>query len=168
LLTDFVAKFSTVVDIGLQQNLFSVISYGRQAFLRFGLTKHIDRPSLLRAINAVPYTGGNTNTAAALKILQDHSLLGLRDGYRHVVIVITDGLSGNSVATAVVASDLHSTNVYDIFSIGVANARAQELLTIASREENVFLSDNFAAATLEEFAKEILLISCSSKYCNIL
>lgn len=163
LLKEFVAKIATVVDIGTKQNLFSVISYSEKAHLRFPLRKFIHRRTLLRGIRAIPYTGGNTNTAAALTLLQDHSLLGLRDGYRHVVVVVTDGLSRKPVNTAIIAADLHATNVYDIFALGVLNANLQELQAIASQDEYVFISNNFAAATLEEYAKQLLSMLCSSK-----
>ena len=163
LLREFVAQISSSLNIGLQRNLVSVISYANSASLHFGLTRHTDKSSLLQAIRAVPYTGGSTNTAAALRLLQSNPSLGLRNGYRHIVVFLTDGRSSDTNETLRIASQIHSTNVYDIISIGIGNANVQELEGIASDIDFVFMTVNLSlSAALDDHANRILLILCSS------
>jgi len=168
LLREFVAQISSSLNIGLQRNLVSVISYADSASLHFGLTRHTDKSSLLQAIRAVPYTGGGTNTAAALQLLQNNPSLGLRNGYRHIVVFLTDGRSNNRRETLRIASQIHSTNIYDIISIGIGNANVQELEGIASDIDFVFITVNFTlSAALDNHANKILLLFCSSMYITL-
>ena len=158
-------QISSSLDIDLQRNLVSVISYADSASLHFGLTRHTDKSSLLQAIRAVPYTGGGTNTAAALQLLQNNPSLGLRNGYRHVVVFLTDGRSSDTRETLRIASQIHSTNIYDIISIGIGNANVQELEGIASDIDFVFMTVNLTlSAALDDHANRILLILCPSMY----
>ena len=164
LIREFVAQISSSLEIGLQRNLVSVISYADSASLHFGLTRHTDKSSLLQAIRAVPYTGGGTNTAAALQLLQNNPSLGLRNGYRHIVVFLTDGRSSDTRETLRIASQIHSTNIYDIISIGIGNANVQELEGIASDSNFVFMTVNFTlSAALNDYANRILMLVCSSK-----
>ena len=160
-------NISSEINIGIDRNLVAVISYANSASLHFGLKHYTDKASLLTAIRAVPYTGGGTNTAAALQLLQNNTSLNLRNGSRHIVIVLTDGHSSDTDETLRIASHLHSTNVYDIFTIGIGNANVQELYGIASHNDSVFMSVNVTlSAVLDDHANRILLILCSSMYIN--
>ena len=140
-----------------------MISYADSASLHFGLTRHTDKSSLLQAIRAVPYTGGGTNTAAALQLLQNRTSLGLRNGYRHIVVFLTDGRSNDKNATLRIASQIHSTNIYDIISIGIGNINLQELEGIASNIDFVFLTANLnLSVALNDYVNSLVMI-CSSK-----
>ena len=157
------AQISSSLNIGLQNNLVAVISYASSASLHFGLTRHTDKSSLLQAIRAVPYTGGGTNTAAALQLLQNNPSLGLRNGYRHIVILLTDGHSSDTSETLRIASQIHSTNTYDIITIGIGNANIQELEGIASDIDFAFITVNLTlSAALNDLANRILLIFFTS------
>ena len=169
LLKYFVTNISSAINIGLQENLVAVISYSDNATLNFGLTSYTEKSSLLQAIRAVPYTGGGTNTAAALQLLQSNTLLGLRNRYPNIAIVLTDGRSNNGSETLRVASNLHATNLYDILTIGVVGRRyyrtnLEELKGIASHNDYAFVSSNFTAAVLQNYAENIVTTLCFSKY----
>ena len=152
------AQISSSLNIGLQSNLVAVISYANSASLHFGLTRHTDKSSLLQAIRSVPYTGGGTNTAAALRLLQSNPSLGLRNGYRHIVILLTDGYSSDTNETLGIASQIHSENTYDIITIGIGNANVQELEGIVSDIDLVFITVNSnLSAALDGYANRILL-----------
>jgi len=155
---DFVVSMSSTLNIGLQQNLVSVITYGSSPTLHFNLRRYTYQSSLLRAIRAIQHTGpGLTNTAAALQLLKGTYSLGLRSGYRHIAVVLTDGRSNSRTETMRTASSLHST--YHILAVGVGdNANLQELQGIASQSNYVFKSaTTFSATTLKTFKTSILL-----------
>ena len=164
LLKEFVARVSSALGIGLQRSLVSVISYAHSASLHFGLTRHTDKSSLLQAIRAVPFTGGGTNTAAALQLLQNNTSLGLRNGYRHIAVLLTDGRPSDTSETLRIASQIHSTNIYAMITIGIGNADVQELERIATYDDFVFMTvDVYVFVALNNHANRILMLVCSSK-----
>ena len=60
-----------------------------------------------------------------------------------ILIVVTDGHSGDRHATETSAQSLHNTNI-NVFAIGIGgNIDNSELEIIASKTENVYNVDNF-------------------------
>lgn len=104
----------------------------------FGLDRYGNKSSLMSAINAVPYSGGGTNTGYALKQLREHefSRQFTRPSVAHVVIVVTDGLSQFPLETAKEAAKLKKSGTY-VFAVGVGdNIDHEELSNIASPPDN--------------------------------
>ena len=164
LIREFVANISSALDIGLQRSLVGVILFSSNTRLAFNVTQHTDEASLLTAIDNLPYSGGGTNTAAAIDFLrtagQPGGALNLRNGYTHVAMLITDGRSNSQQATITAASNLHSSNIYNqVYAIGVSGADATELNAIASDPSLVFFTSDFdseSVAALEESVTEQL------------
>ena len=167
LLRQLVQQISTGLDIGLQRSLVGVIQFSGSVSLQFGVTQHTDQTSLLTAISNLPYRGGGTNTAGALDFLrttgQPGGALNLRDGFTHVAIVVTDGVSSSQSATLNAASTLHASGIYDqVYAVGVSGADTTELNAIASDPSLVFFDSNFDSAAIAALEQSVTqqLMSC--------
>ena len=56
--------------------------------------------------------------------------MGLRDGRRHIAILVTDGESNDRNETLDAAEELHAANVFQVYAAGVGNADIIELEAI--------------------------------------
>jgi len=168
LIRNFVAKISQRLDVGPQNSLAGVILFGGGAEIHFGLQENLNQTELLAAIADIPYTNWKgTFTHAALKLLLDGARdgqLGLRDGYPHVAIVVTDGKSTSKPRslTTDAAVALHDANIYQVYTAGVgSDVNVRELQNIASDPSLAFLIDNFDVKGIEELEQSI-----SDQLCN--
>ena len=106
------------------------------------------------------------NTDEALRLLlltaQDGQL-GLRNGSLKIAIVITDGQSNDMSATFVAADELNSSNIFDVYAVGVGTANQTELERIASSPDLVFSTNNFDINGLQQLVDAILPQLCAGK-----
>ena len=89
--------------------------------------------------------------------------LGLRDDPLKVAIVMTDGQSNSPSATLSAANELHASNIFDVYAVGVGGADLTELRGIASSSEFVFFTDSFDSVGLQQLHNEILSQLCFGK-----
>ncbi|KAK1888551.1 Collagen alpha-1(XII) chain, partial [Dissostichus eleginoides] len=98
----------------------------------FNLKTHLTRPTLLRAIAALEYKGGNTRTGDALNYLLNNSFSeasGARKAFPKVLVIITDGKSEDPVENY--ARQLRSRGV-EIFVLGIQQANEEQMKLMAS------------------------------------
>ena len=136
-----------------------VILFSSAAHIEFNLTAHTSLDALLSAIRTLPYSGGQTNTDDALRLLlhtAQNGGLGLRDDSLHSAIVITDGESDSPSATRSIANTLHDSNIFDVYAVGIDGASLTELNAIASSPEFVFFTNSFNSDSLQQLAVELL------------
>ena len=138
MIREFTEEISMLLDIGIQRSLVGVILFSGSASVHFPVTRHTDESTLFPALNpGLPYSGGGTNTAAALNLLrtaaaQPNGALDLRSGYVPIAIVVTDGQSNDRTATLNAARALHASNIYDqVYAVGVSGADVTELNAVA-------------------------------------
>ena len=100
LIKNFVTSTFPVVNISAECSHAAVILFARDAMIRFDLNEYTDVTSLTNAVNEIVYseideqTRTGTNTPSTLDLLRIAGLdgrLGLRDGFVHIGVVITDG-----------------------------------------------------------------------------
>jgi len=168
MIREFTEQISMLLDIGIQRSLVGVILFSNDATIHFPITQHTDASTLLPALNpGLPYSGGGTDTFDALDLLRTaggDGRLGLRLGYVHIAIVVTDGASSNLGATLSAASALHASNIYDqVYAVGVSGARMTELEAIASDPSLVFFTTNFDNAAIRALQLGLTQELCNSK-----
>ncbi|XP_073488307.1 collagen alpha-1(XIV) chain isoform X1 [Aquarana catesbeiana] len=134
-----------MADIGPEGTQVGVAQYSDDARTEFKLNSHKNKASLLAAINAISYKGGNTKTGRAIKHVREDIFTvesGMRKGVPRVLVVITDGRSQDETVTF--ANQMHLEG-FSIFAIGVADADYSELVNIGSKpsERHVFFVDDF-------------------------
>ena len=149
LIIQFIKDTVQLFPIGLQDSLVGVILFSNDATLHFNVQTHIEITTLLTALDSLPYDGGNTNQAAALELLlssaQDGTM-GLRPGYPHIAILITDGISTvNPEQTVPIAQQIHASNIFQsLLAVGITNeVDHNELVAIATDSSCVFYSTTF-------------------------
>lgn len=152
------AKFADQFTIGPKNVQIGVTTFATTFHPQFYMNKYHDKASLVSAIKAVPYQSGNTHTAEALKWVDQHAFTtaaGDRPGVVNILIVMTDGQSGNPPQTVIEAAKLHGHNIR-VFAIGIGNGiRRTELEKIASDNAHVFTVTNFdALSTLQAELKK--------------
>ncbi|KAM9307563.1 collagen alpha-1(XIV) chain [Gastrophryne carolinensis] len=139
-----------------------VVQYSDDARTEFKLNSHNNKESLLAAIQAISYKGGNTKTGRAIKHVREDLLKaesGMRKGVPRVLVVITDGRSQDE--TIKIASELHLEGV-SIFAIGVADADYNELVNIGSKpsERHVIFVDDFDG--FKKIEDELITFVCEA------
>ncbi|XP_040928277.1 collagen alpha-1(VII) chain isoform X3 [Betta splendens] len=143
---DFMFRVATYFPvIGPQGTQIAVVHYSDEPRTEFRLSDFKDRSSVLRAIRALRYKGGNTRTGKGIGfVLQElfQESLGMRQDVAHVMVLITDGRAQDNV---VPPSRIARALGVSMLAIGVSNADVDELSKIAAPTsyKNIFYSPTF-------------------------
>ncbi|KAL4649016.1 collagen alpha-1(XII) chain-like isoform X1 [Arapaima gigas] len=135
----FIGAMAGAFDIGEDKTRVGVVQYSTDTRTEFNLNQYFRRGELLRAINSLPYKGGNTMTGDALDFLLRNSFTeaaGARKGFPKIAVVITDGKSQDPVQDY--AQKLRNAGV-EIFTLGIKGADEEELRLIASTPYNTHI-----------------------------
>ena len=157
------------LQIGPNNTRVAVITYSTNVRLLFNLNTHRDNESLIQAIRRIPYTGGLTNTAEAIKVLRSGILsetLGVRPSNEttQIAIIMTDGRSNLPNVTKEEAELLHNETDFKVFAVGVGDAvDLDELNNIASSTAFALRIANFSGEELQRFEDQIKQQTCSCK-----
>ena len=145
---NFVIAMVNNMDIGVDHVQIGAVTFSFFADLEFYLKSYLDKSSLLDAIAKIDYTSGTTNTAEALEFVREYMFQpsnGARENVTKMVIVITDGKSNVKAETLAQAELLKQTGA-EVFALGIGATGGideEEINTMATNKENVFLIDNF-------------------------
>ena len=134
-----------VFTISRSYTRFAVVVYSSRASKIFGFNRYTNRPSLLRAIGRIRYTGGGTKTGYAVSYTYQNVLRYSRRRNK-VVIILTDGRSYDNVARP--AQRLRRRGI-KILSFGVGKKYSmRQLLQMSASRRDVFTADfrNLASA----------------------
>ncbi|KAG7272281.1 hypothetical protein CRUP_018579 [Coryphaenoides rupestris] len=143
---DFIFRAATYFPlIGPQGTQIAIVPFSNEPRIEFRLNAFKDRNSLLRAIRALRYGGGNTRTGQSISfVLEDlfQESQGMRREVAHVLVLITDGRAQDDVLPP---SRMARALGVSIVTVGVANADLEELKLIAAPTsyKNVFFSPTF-------------------------
>ena len=161
---DFVKNFiSSGITIGQDKDQVGVIIFSNDAQVVFNLSTYQNQAQMLSAISSIPYIGGGTNTAAALRQLIDEGFtegggarLDLKTVLR-VAIVMTDGKSNvNPSDTPIAAKRVHDFRPSIlVYAVGVTSSVNQaELNEIATSPDFVENLESFDDSLLKEYQEE--------------
>lgn len=173
LVRHFAESISISLKFGSPNSSVGVILFDSFARIAFDLEEHTSIETLLPAINpGLPYSGRfSTNTADALKLLLTSSLdsangsknvIGLRDNTTNIAIVFTAGRSRSTFSTRIAATQLHATNIYDVYAVGIDRYDFSELRTIASDPSLVFAGSSFFSSFRVQQLEQLVI----NKLCN--
>ena len=182
LMKNFVKNTSYLMNISAECSRAAVILFARDATIRFDLNEYTDENNLTNAVNEIVYskidkqTRTGTNTPSALDLLRIAALdgrLGLRDGFVHIGVVITDGRPdlnhlniSRTIArerTETAGNRLREAEIYDqIYAIGIEGNDSLEktLRLIADPEDQVFSIDGFDKEMFAELERNISIHFC--------
>ncbi|XP_012942445.2 collagen alpha-1(XX) chain [Aplysia californica] len=157
---DFAANLTQNFDLGPDDVRFGGVIFSDTAEKLFDLKDYSDHENLSQAIKKAKYMGKMTSTDLALTMVA-HGMFekvnGGRDNARKIVIVMTDGESTFRDKTKTAADKLKKQGV-TIISIGIADAKEQELKDIASGPDDVFQVAGFSA--LDRIANTVADRTC--------
>ncbi len=129
------------------------------------MNEYKDTSSVTQAVSNIPYGGGGTNTAGALRATLENAFTEANGG-RHttsglprVVVVVTDGRSNNFSNTMTAAAELHEEGII-VFAIGIAGANEAELAVIATRPSYVEFTDTFDPIRLRALQADVSIEAC--------
>ena len=140
---------------------FGLSTFASSYTTRFYLSSYTRQSDYLSAIGQVSYSSGGTRLGGALQqILNDQfkEERGLRpdvEGVPRILIVLTDGKSGDSVS--IPAKNVRDENIV-IYAVGIANYELPQLQEIASSESHVYTLSTFSE--LDKFISTLTSSTC--------
>ncbi|XP_064195946.1 collagen alpha-1(XII) chain isoform X2 [Anguilla rostrata] len=157
----FIAAMAGAFDIGEDKTRVGVVQYSTDTRTEFNLNQYFKRGELIRAINNLPYKGGNTMTGDAMDYLLKNTFTeaaGARQGFPKVAMIITDGKSQDPVEDY--AKKLRNSGV-EIFVLGIKEADVDELKQMASTpySSHVYNVPNFNL--IKEVQRKLIGHVCS-------
>uniref|UniRef100_A0A8C1WHY9 Collagen alpha-1(XII) chain n=1 Tax=Cyprinus carpio TaxID=7962 RepID=A0A8C1WHY9_CYPCA len=158
----FIAAMANAFDLGEDKTRVGVVQYSTDTRTEFNLNQYFKKAELLRAINSLPYKGGNTMTGEALDHLLKNMFTeaaGARKVFPRVAVVITDGKSQDPVEGH--AKKLKNAGV-EIFTLGIKEADEEELKQMSSTpyRTHVYTVPNFDMIKAVE--KSLITQVCTS------
>uniref|UniRef100_A0A665U1F7 VWFA domain-containing protein n=1 Tax=Echeneis naucrates TaxID=173247 RepID=A0A665U1F7_ECHNA len=160
---NFLRNVIKSLDIGPKKVQIGVAQYSNDPHQEFLLKDHVDKKSLLAAVDKIPYRGGGTETGKALSFAMNQYFApaaGSRASQQvpQIAVVVTDGASADDVSGP--AESLRAQGVY-VYAIGVGAANKRELETIANvpPEHFLFTIDNYPA--LDQIRTRLLTTVCT-------
>lgn len=160
----FLRNVVTGLEIGPDKVRVGLAQYSSDPYQEFLLKDHMNKMSLLAALDTFPYRKGGTETGKAMEFIRTQyftQVAGSRADQRvpQIAVVITDGESTDDVILP--AKHLREKGVI-VFGVGVGQINPYQLESIANRPTNsyMFTIDNFQA--LQRLTDGLLRTVCSS------
>ncbi|KAE8283773.1 Collagen alpha-1(XII) chain Fibrochimerin Precursor [Larimichthys crocea] len=141
----FVAKIVSGFDIGPDKVQIGLTLFSNTVETKWHLNTHRTKESLLKAIYDLQQRGGGTETGSALKHVLHNNFrpdVGMRADSRKVLLLITDGESQDETRTP--SQHLKDTGI-QVYTIGVRDADKNELLSIVSNRDALYIVDDFSS-----------------------
>ncbi|RXM31571.1 Coatomer subunit gamma-2 [Acipenser ruthenus] len=125
--------------------IVAIVHYSDNPRIEFHLNQFKDRNSVLRAIRAVHYGGGNTKTGRGIGYVLKEVFqvsVGMRQNVPHVLVLVTDGRAQDDVAPP--ARFAHVLGIR-VLAVGVGSADVEELKKVVfpGNFKNVFFANTF-------------------------
>lgn len=112
--------------------------YSSRARKVFGFNSYNNKRQLMRAIDRIPYFRRGTRTGYALSYAQRSLFRGRHRRRKQLLIVMTDGRSGDRVRGSALA--LHRAGV-ETFAVGIGkNYDIRQLIQIATTRRHVYVA----------------------------
>ncbi|KAH9505732.1 hypothetical protein Btru_055646 [Bulinus truncatus] len=140
--TDFIDSFS----LGLDDVRFGAVMFNKYSIKRYDLKDHHNPLQAAYALKDIAYPDvKGTNTHLALNQVLSYEMFseasGGRDKVEDVVVVLTDGRSGQPTLTQEEVDKLHAANI-TIIAVGIGKVNTEELSRMATKSMKVFSTEN--------------------------
>ena len=156
----FIEDIVFEMNIGINNSRVAVILFDDFPRLIFNLNQFTDINSLITSIRRLPYApfSRRKDISGALNLLlttAQNGALGIRSDSRQIAIFLTDGIQNDDIAPSLAA--FAAANIFQVYSVGVDNARLDQLNLIAlNNSDNVYYHSNFTEISLITIAKNII------------
>lgn len=135
---NFVKRLVASFKISRRYTHVGVVVYSSRARKVFGFNRYYRKRQLMKAIDRVPYFRRGTRTGYALSYAQRYLFRGRSRRRKDLLIVMTDGKSGDRVRGRALA--LHRSGIVT-FAVGIGkNYNVRQLIQIASSRKHVYVA----------------------------
>ncbi|XP_063427268.1 collagen alpha-1(XIV) chain-like [Mytilus trossulus] len=163
---EFINNSLSQFVIGYNDALVGVVTFSTRPYEQFKLNAFLDKPALKYAITKIPYLAGNTHTAEAINFVNNNMFIpssGDRPDAQNVLVVLTDGHSGDPSKTLQEANRLKQRNTV-IIAVGIGSGVSKsELNGLVSDPSNVFFVNDFNA--LKQIHDVVHSVACNLGPC---
>ncbi|KAH9505736.1 Collagen alpha-5(VI) chain [Bulinus truncatus] len=140
--TDFIQSFS----LGLDDVRFGAVMFNKYSNKLYDLKTYHNPLQAAKALKDIPYPDvQGTNTHLALNQVLSYQMFseasGGRDNVEDVVVVLTDGRSGQPTLTQEEVDKLQAANI-TIITVGIGKVNTEELSRMATKSMKVFSTEN--------------------------
>ena len=144
-------------------NRFSLITFSTDVQIVFSLGRYRDIRIIQNAVKYARYRPGNTNTANALKVVEEIAVdaLGDRHDAQNVVFVITDGNSNVNEDETIPAVEVLKKNGARIIPIAVNMQDYSEVEQLATNAADIYKIDSFD--DLNGILENVIQNTCSAE-----
>nr|XP_046254479.1 collagen alpha-6(VI) chain-like isoform X2 [Scatophagus argus] len=161
---NFLSNMTKALDVGPNKIRIGLAQYSNEPHKEFLLKDHMDKKSLLDAVEKFPYRKGRTETGKAINFLRTQYFTkeaGSRANQRvpQIAVVITDGDSADDVIAPAQLLRKHGVTV---FAIGVGRVNLKQLESIANQPSKHFLFNIDSYQTLQQLTEGLLQTVCVS------
>ena len=151
LLLEFMVRIVDELNIDSSHVRIGAVKFSTNAESIFHMNQYSDKNSLKAAIRAITYSGGHTNTAGGIRIMNDVEFRpenGDRPGVQNIAIVITDGVSTRDESQTIPQAIRARNRGIKIYSVGITNRiNSEEVKKISSaphvQESNYWIAEDF-------------------------
>lgn len=165
-LKSFLKGITGQLDVGADKVHVGVEQFSNYPSIEFPLNMHTTSAGLMTAIDGINYMSGGTNTGSAIDYMSQQMFSqtsGARPNVPRIAVVITDGKSSSSSATAT-AADQARQNHISMLAVGVGNGvDINELHSIADDPDS---SNTFTVSSydqLNSIATQIIQKACQGE-----
>lgn len=140
---------------------YALITYNTKGTLVFSFGRYFHAKLIRDIIEHTSYSPGSTNIAAGLRNAVDifSDGYGSRSDADTIAIVITDGYSNVDAHLTIPTAEALKSKVKKVIGIGIGLTNTDEVMAIASGENNVFLATDFNS--LQQLQSEVLASTCA-------
>ena len=163
---NFVNNIVSNFDIGDNNTRIGIIEFSTTASIILPLGSINNTNQLNNFITSnISYIGRLTRTDLALNLLPTaFNTSRTSQGIPRVAIVLTDGRSSQPHLTIIAAQTIHNTGI-TVYALGIGSGvDINELNTIATSSNNVFLISNFSASQFTAILLPLRVTACTSKF----
>ena len=129
LVKDFITEIAATFTVKRNATRFALARFSTDTHIEVKFTDFQDAHSIEDRINLMRYSGDNTNTAGALKIVNQDIFKDSRRDADKILVILSDGLSNiNSDKTLLEAGYLKTSKVR-LFTVALTNEYDQVALT---------------------------------------
>jgi Mg-chelatase subunit ChlD len=166
LMKNFVKDFLSEADIDNGNVRVGVVIYSTADYVQFHLNEYRTKADVYKAIDAMPYRFGSTNTADALRAMRTQMFTvgnGDRPDVDNIAVVVTDGISNINARRTIPEAEQARSDGIHIYAIGIGLSETTELDGIASKpvDENRFAVQDFSE--LRDLRQKVFSALCVGK-----
>ncbi|KAM6412908.1 collagen alpha-6(VI) chain-like [Pluvialis apricaria] len=158
---NFMKEMVRLFDIGINKVRFGLVQFSHFNALEFKLDKYTSASDLIKGIENIQQVGGNTNTGAALAYMKPLFEEARRRAVPCHLVVLTDGMSDDSVKEPAMKLREDKINIY---AIGVRGANETQLGEIAGVKTRVYTVHDFDL--LKDIKNKLVQDICTVEACK--